>query len=447
MTNQIYEFAPFRLDLGERRLLRAGREVELQPRLFKLLAVLVEHRGRVLSNDELMELVYGRIVGDSNIIVNISQLRKKLGDGVIETIEGRGYRFVPEVKVIDPALVPDEAEEPPPAGGALPINSRYYVARATDEEFYRALRRADSLVLIKGARQVGKTSLLARGLQRARESGAAVVLTDLQNPSKAAFASSEKLLLEWGEMIAEQLGLKTGPHDGWSSLRSAGTNFQRYLRHEVLEKISGPLVWGLDEIDRLFERDYASEIFGLFRSWHNARALEPAGPWKRLTLAIGYATEAHLFITDLNQSPFNVGLHLALADFTPEQIADLNERYGAPLTGEEELARLFALLGGQPYLAQRALYEMSVRRVAWEAIEAAADHDEGIFGDHLRRLLASLSSNPQLCDAVRSVLAGQPQMAILDFYHLRSAGVLIGDSVEDARLRCQLYARYLSKHL
>jgi len=447
MKNQIYEFAPFRLDLGERRLLRAGKEIGLQPRLFKLLAVLIEHRGRALSNDELMALAYERIVGDNNIVVNISQLRKKLGDGVIETIEGRGYRFAVEVRVIDPALAPDEAEEPPPAGGALPVNSRYYIERETDEEFYRALRRGDSLVLIKGARQVGKTSLLARGLQRARQSGAAVALTDLQNPSKAAFASSEKLLLELGEMIAEQLGLKTSPHGGWSDLRSAGINFQRYLRHEVLEKISGSLVWGLDEIDRLFEHDYAGEIFALFRSWHNARALEPAGPWRRLTLAIGYATEAHLFITDLNQSPFNVGLRLALADFTPEQIADLNQRYGAPLKGNEELERMFALLGGQPYLAQRALYEMAVRRVAWETIEAAADHDEGVFGDHLRRLLASLSNNPRLCDAVRSVIEGRPRMTILDFYHLRSAGVLIGDSVEDARLRCQLYARYLTKHL
>ena len=45
-----------------------------------------------------------------------------------------------------------------------------------------------------------------------------------------------------------------------------------------------------------------SEVFGLFRSWHNRRSLEPASPLSRLTLAIAYATEAHLFITDVNQS-------------------------------------------------------------------------------------------------------------------------------------------------
>ena len=67
-------------------------------------------------------------------------------------------------------------------------------------------------------------------------------------------------------------------------------------------------------------------MFGLFRSWHNERSLNPDGPWGRLTLAIVYATEAHLFITDLNQSPFNVGTRLTLEDFTFEQVAELNGR-------------------------------------------------------------------------------------------------------------------------
>ena len=90
------------------------------------------------------------------------------------------------------------------------------------------------------------------------------------------------------------------------------------------------------------------KVFGLFRSWHNERALDPQGPWGRFTLAIAYATEAHLFITDLNQSPFNVGTRLALADFTLEQVAELNWRYGSPLRGEPELAGFVHLAGGHP---------------------------------------------------------------------------------------------------
>src|SRR5206468_853191 len=139
----------------------------------------------------------------------------------------------------------------------------------------------------------------------------------------------------------------------------------------------------LDEVDRLFGLPFASEVFGLFRAWHNERALLPEGPWSRLTLAIAYATEAHLFITDLNQSPFNVGTRLELADFDLIQVADLNRRYGThaagggcspgglgsarglgppggrpPLRSDAEVARFFALVGGHPYLVRRGLHRM-----------------------------------------------------------------------------------------
>src|SRR5205814_9448331 len=108
-------------------------------------------------------------------------------------------------------------------------------------------------------------------------------------------------------------------------------NFRRFMRRAALGRDAGHLVWGLDEIDRLFDHSYAGDLFALFRAWHNERALDPTGPWARLTLAIAYATEAHLFISDLNQSPFNVGTRLELSDFTGQQVTELNRRYGSPL--------------------------------------------------------------------------------------------------------------------
>src|SRR5207237_833316 len=129
--------------------------------------------------------------------------------------------------------------------------------------------------------------------------------------------------------------------------RAPSINFERYIRREVLEKLSEPLVWGLDEVDRLFTCPYASEVFGLFRTWHNERAVDPMAPWGQLTLAIVYATEAHLFITDQNQSPFNVGTRLELKDFSIEQVGELNARYNSPLKGNEEGGRFFKVLSGR----------------------------------------------------------------------------------------------------
>jgi len=451
MNTQIYEFGPYRLNLKEHHLSCQGRDIPLRPRLFALLTVLVERSGQMLEKEELLQMVWQDVeVEEKNIAVSINELRRKLGEEYIETVSRHGYRFIAPVKIVSPEIEPfttqTEGELEPP-GGAVPLHSRFYIERKVDGEFREAIMRGDSIVLVKGARQVGKTSLLARGLQRAREAGCAVVQVDLQRLTADALASVDKLLFTLADLIAFKLKLKTAPHQVWVDFLSPSVNFERYLEGEVLEKLTAPLVLGLDEIDRLFGRDYASGVFGLFRSWHNMRALDPSGQWRKLRLALAYATEAHLFITDLNQSPFNVGTRLTLGDFTLEQIAELNRRYGSPLKDETELARYFELLGGHPYLVQRGLYEMAKRSVDLTEIVAKADQDEWIFGDNLRRMLVSLEQDEGLREAMHGLLQGKPGLSANGFYRLRTSGVLVGDSAQDARPRCLLYADFLRRHL
>lgn len=101
---RFYEFGPFRLDLARRVLLRSGEIVPLAPRLFETLEVLVENRGRLIDKDELMAKLWpDTIVEEANLTVNVSALRRALGDSVGEhkyilTVPARGYRFVAEVK-------------------------------------------------------------------------------------------------------------------------------------------------------------------------------------------------------------------------------------------------------------------------------------------------------------------------------------------------------------
>jgi hypothetical protein len=359
-----------------------------------------------------------------------------------------------DARLMEDLLKSLQAPEPPeaatnvePPGGAVPLDSRFYLVRPTDDQFLDAIRRHDSIVLVKGARQMGKTSLLARGLQQARAAGTTVITTDFQKLNASHLETIETLFMTLGELIADQLDLDVYPDEVWKPRRAPSINFERYIRREVLEKISTPLVWGLDEVDRLFACPYASEVFGLFRTWHNERAVDPTAPWGRLTLAIVYATEAHLFITDQNQSPFNVGTRLELKDFSIEQVGELNARYGSPLSAGDELARYFQLVGGHPYLVRRGFHEMTTNHLDLVTFEALADRDEGPFGDHLRRILVLLARDPALCEVVRGVLRGEPCPTMEDFYRLRSAGVMAGDSAQDVKPRCQLYATYLKRHL
>src|SRR6266404_3977581 len=76
---------------------------------------------------------------------------------------------------LSPPATPSQMES---VGGAVPLDSRFYIVRPADYEFRSAIGRRDSIVLVRGARQMGKTSLLARGLQQARGQSVNVVLTD-----------------------------------------------------------------------------------------------------------------------------------------------------------------------------------------------------------------------------------------------------------------------------
>jgi Tol biopolymer transport system component/DNA-binding winged helix-turn-helix (wHTH) protein len=103
---QQYEFGPFRLDPAERRLLRAGEPIPLAPKVFDLLLVFVRRPGQILEKEELLSAVWpDTIVEENNLSVNISTLRKALGEGpnehtYIETLPRRGYRFVASVREV-----------------------------------------------------------------------------------------------------------------------------------------------------------------------------------------------------------------------------------------------------------------------------------------------------------------------------------------------------------
>jgi adenylate cyclase len=98
-----YEFESFHVDAARRLLLREGTPVQLTPKTFETLLVLVRSGGRVMSKGEMMSAIWPDIfVEESNLAQNIFLLRRALGEGkndhrYIITIPGLGYRFVPGV--------------------------------------------------------------------------------------------------------------------------------------------------------------------------------------------------------------------------------------------------------------------------------------------------------------------------------------------------------------
>ena len=122
-SRRSYEFGPYRLQVDRRLLLRDGVLVALAPKALETLLALIEHRGRVLTKDELLQRVWGdTVVEEGGLARNISVLRKALGETpddhqFIVTVPGRGYRFVAEVvDVADAANDKPAVEAPAPVG-------------------------------------------------------------------------------------------------------------------------------------------------------------------------------------------------------------------------------------------------------------------------------------------------------------------------------------------
>ena len=109
----MYEFGRFRFDPANHLLLSEGTPVSLTPKAFEVLLVLVQNGNRLTTKEELMRAVWpDSFVEEANLTVNISALRKLLGETTdgqpyIETVPKKGYRFVAPVTEVQAEALND----------------------------------------------------------------------------------------------------------------------------------------------------------------------------------------------------------------------------------------------------------------------------------------------------------------------------------------------------
>lgn len=120
--HKAYQFGPFLLDPKERFFLRDGRQIDLTPKAFDILLLLVVHSGHTLTKDVMLRSVWpDTFVEEANLTNNISSLRRALGDDsesqqYIKTVPRVGYRFVAAVTNV-PSTAADSSN---PLLGAFP---------------------------------------------------------------------------------------------------------------------------------------------------------------------------------------------------------------------------------------------------------------------------------------------------------------------------------------
>ena len=238
-----YRFDRFELRAGERVLYAGGEPVTLGARAVDLLLALVGRSGRMVSKNELIDLVWpGRVVTENNLQVQISTLRKLLGQESIATIPGRGYRFAL------PLARNDGSEESRRSGlsdepvvlapstnvwSALPSLPGRLLGRDCDL-MALAQERHHPLITIFGAGGIGKTAFaLAAAHEWCRDHRHGAVWVELAGITDPLLVVSA---------VSQAMGLSSGGADPMAALVTALKPLQLLLVIDNAEHLQDAVI-------------------------------------------------------------------------------------------------------------------------------------------------------------------------------------------------------------
>lgn len=149
------EFGEFRLLRQQRQLAGPKGEIEIGGRSFEILVVLLDHANSTVSKNDLLDEVWpGVAVEENTLQVHVVALRKVLGEGMIATIHGRGYKYVGPLPVemkVSSDVSPNPKADRKPALMVLPFEdlsvdqSKFYLAHSISADLIDQLSKYRSI--------------------------------------------------------------------------------------------------------------------------------------------------------------------------------------------------------------------------------------------------------------------------------------------------------------
>lgn len=330
-----------------------------------------------------------------------------------------------------------------PLEGQVPLNSPFYVEQDLGIDPYQEILKTGALLRIKAPRKRGKTSLMARILNYGQAQGYSTVRLSLHRAGTSIFSSEEKFLRWICANTTQQLHLESKLDDYRDEDMGSLLNCTLYFQDYLLEKITGPLILAIDEINQLFEfPNLARNFLSLLRSWYEET--RDISVWQKLRLIIVHSTDINIPLAT-NKSQFNVGLVIELPPFNQEDVVDLAQRYGLKLS-VSELGCLKALTGGFPYLVRSAFDHCVRHNLPINNVLQNATCETGIFHEHLHEQLWCLQQHANLADAYKRVIAADSpiELEIELAFKLNSLG-LVKLQGSEVTVSCGLYRDYFQK--
>jgi DNA-binding winged helix-turn-helix (wHTH) protein len=172
----LLSFSPFRLDLESERLWKGDEEVRLRRKPFAILKHLVRNPQRLVTHGEIVEAVWGKIaMSESLLRTHLYDLRQVLGEGFVETVVGRGYRFVSKVTSLDAQASQSRSRLTGPEGGGRLVVGRDAELDALTAALRLAADGRRTTVFVIGEAGSGKTTLVDAFLEIVNIMGPALV--------------------------------------------------------------------------------------------------------------------------------------------------------------------------------------------------------------------------------------------------------------------------------
>lgn len=236
-------------------------------------------------------------------------------------------------------------------GGALPPNHPTYIERKADNELLNALKRGEFCYVLN-ARQMGKSSLRARTMQKLIEEGCECTCIDISqintnDQMKWYTAFISELNNNFHLLEEEEDWIEQNKH------RPSNILLTRFFTDVLLPKLTtNKIVIFLDEVDALLSKFFKDDFFAFIRSFYNLRASN--AEYQRIILCLlGVITPSDL-IQDKEQS-FNIGQNIELKGLDRNRMQETFATELAEIVDNSQdiIQQIFGWTKGQPFLTQK----------------------------------------------------------------------------------------------